>query len=126
MWLWRRSGCQETIHGSGPFSFIEFIYRPSPQRKGWDIVVWAMVLPNGLLSYNFKSPTYIDLICDTIVHICKLSYGYNFWFQQDNSRIHTTKIVKDWMTDSHFPVVEWSARYEKPSYLWTQINEEIL
>ena len=41
---------------------------------------------------------------------CKLNYGQSFWFQQDNSRIHTATIVKEWMTDAHFPVLPWPAR----------------
>ena len=78
-------------------------------------MVWAMILPNGLISYkilcrDFKSPTYIDLLCDTIVPICKLNYENNFWLQQNNSRIHTARIVKDWMPDAHFPLIEWSAQ----------------
>jgi len=44
------------------------------------------------------------------VPICKLNYGNDFWFQQDNSRIHTCKIVKEWMAKSNFPVIEWPAR----------------
>jgi len=93
----------------------EFIYRPRHQKKGGGIMVWAMVLPSGLLSYkilcrDFRSPTYVDLLCNTIVPICKLNYGNNFWFQQDNSRIHTARIVKDWMVAAHFPVIEWPAR----------------
>ena len=78
-------------------------------------MVWAMVLTNGLLSFkvlqrDFKSPKYIDLLSKTVVPICKLNYGSTYWFQQDNSRIHTAKIVKEWMTNAHFPIIEWPAR----------------
>ena len=88
----------------------KFIYRSRHQIKGGDIMVWAMVLPKGLLFYkllcrDFKCPTHINLLCDTIASIGKLNYGNNFWFQQDNSRIHTARIVKDWMADAHFPVI---------------------
>jgi len=74
-----------------------------------------MILRNGLLSYkilckDFRSHTYMDLLYDTIVPICKLNYGNNFWLQQDNSRIHTARIVKDWMADAHFSQLEWPAR----------------
>ena len=101
---WPRSGCQEAIHGNPLFfwrkvilldgpdnwrSYIqksEFIYHPRHQKNDGGNMVWSMVLPNGLLFYkilcrDFKSPTYIDLLCDTIVPICKLNYGNNFWFQ---------------------------------------------
>ncbi|MGL4390516.1 MAG: transposase, partial [Carnobacterium maltaromaticum] len=90
-------------------------YRPRHQKKGGGIMVWAMVLPNGLLSYkilnrDFKSPAYLDLLCRTVVPIGKLNYGNYFWFQQDNSRIHTARIVKEWMAAAHFPVLSWPAR----------------
>jgi len=93
----------------------ETIYRPKHQKKGGGIMVWAMALPNGLLSFrildrDFKSQKYIDLLSETIVPICKLNYGDTFWFQQDNSRIHTARIVKNWMASANFPVIEWPAR----------------
>jgi len=91
------------------------VYRPRHQKKGGGIMVWAMVLPNGLLTFrllqrDFKSKQYIDLLSETIVPICKLNYGNMYWFQQDNSRIHTAKIVKKWMDDACFPVIDWPAR----------------
>jgi len=78
-------------------------------------MVWAMVLPNGLLSFKildrqFNSPKYICLLSETIVPMCKLNYGNNFWFQQNNSPIHTAKIIKEWMANECFPVIEWPAR----------------
>ena len=42
--------------------------------------------------------------------MCKLNYGNIFWFQQNNSPIHTAKIVKELMTNECFPVIEWPAR----------------
>ena len=73
-------------------------------------MVCAMILPNGLLTFkilnrDFKSSAYIDLLCETIVHMGKLNYSHSFWFQQDNSRIYVARIVKEWMTDIHFRVL---------------------
>jgi len=73
-------------------------------------MVWVMVLPNGLLlfrilNWDFRSHSYIDLFCQCIISICKLNYEQSFWFQLDNSRIHTAMIAKEWMTD--FPVLPW-------------------
>ena len=93
----------------------ELVYRPRHQKKGGGIMVWAMVLPNGLTSFRIlqreiKTPAYIDLLSKSIVPICKLNYDNNYWFQQDNSRIHTAKVVKEWMINAHFPVMQWPAR----------------
>ena len=92
---------------SGIISFAKC----STTQKVWEPLVWAMVLPNGLTSFrilqrNFKSPAYIDLLSKSVVPIYKLNYGNNYWFQQDNSRIHTAKVVKEWMTKAHFQVME--------------------
>ena len=78
-------------------------------------MVWDMILSNGLLfikilNRNFKSQNYMDLLMQTVVSICKLNYGNNFFYQQDNSRIHTAKVVKEWMTKAQFPVIDWPAR----------------
>ena len=89
----------------------ELVHRPRHQKKGGGI----MVLPNGLTSFRilqrqFKSPAYIDLLSESVVPICKLNYGNNYCFQQDNSRIHTAMVVKEWMINAHFPVMHWPSR----------------
>ena len=82
----------------------EVIYGPRHQQKGGGIMVWVMIFPNGLLSFkilnrDFKSLTYIDLLCQTIVPIYKLNYEHIFRFHQDKSKNHTVIIVKEWKTD---------------------------
>ena len=127
-WLAKNHPWERTIFSDekwfsldGPDDWQTFVYQnekifhPRHQKKGGGVMVWAMVLPNGLLSYrildrDFKSGKYIELLCQTVVPICKLNYGNTFWFQQDNSRIHTARVVKDWMADAKFPVIEWPAR----------------
>jgi len=86
----------------------------APENR-WRYHGLDMVLPNGMLSFkildrHFNSPKYICLLSETIVLICKLNYGNNFWFQQDNSPILTAKIVKEWMANKCFPVIECPAR----------------
>ena len=73
-------------------------------------MVWAMIMPNGLLSYNllnrdFKSHAYIQLLGQTIVPIYKLNYGNNLWYLQDNSKFHTAKIVQKWMGEAKLQVL---------------------
>ena len=73
-------------------------------------MIWIMILPNDLLSFqilnrDFKSLTYIDLLSQTIVIIIKFNYRQSFWFEQDNSRIYTARIVKEFMTDIHFSML---------------------
>ena len=62
-------------------------------EKDGGIIVWTTILPDCFLSFkilnrNFKSPTHIDLLCQTSVVIYKLNSGHSSWFYQDNSRIY--------------------------------------
>ena len=59
-------------------------------------MVWAMILPNGLLSYEIltgkqKSSNYIDIIKNKALPIMKINMKDKFVFQQDNSSIHKSK-----------------------------------
>ena len=78
----------------------EILTRTRIQIKGGGIMVCPMVLLNDLVSFkildrDFKGRKYIDLPSATIVPICKLNHINIFLFQQDNSRIHTVRIIKD-------------------------------
>lgn len=93
----------------------EVCHRPKRQKNGGGLMIWAMIQPNGLICHkilerNFKSENYIQLLSGTAVPICKLNYGQTFWFQQDNSKIHTANIVKKWMKDRNINVLDWPAR----------------
>lgn len=127
-WLAKNHPWERTIFSDekwfsldGPDDWRTFVYPkqkvfiPRHQKRGGGVMVWAMVMPNGLLSFkildrDFKSGQYIQLLSQTVVPICKLNYGNTFCFQQDNSRIHTSRVVKDWMTVAQFPVMEWPVR----------------
>lgn len=105
----------------GPDGWSSYVYesdvciRPKRQKNGGGVMIWAMMLPNGLIAYRllnrtFKSQNYIALLAETVVPICRLNYGKNYWFQQDNARIHTAKIVQEWMKTNDLHVLEWPAR----------------
>lgn len=105
----------------GPDGWSSFMYpneehhRPRRQKGGGGVMVWAMVLPSGLISYKFldrkfKSPDYIDILQNIVVPISKMNFRGRFWFQQDNSRIHTSKLVKQWMESASLSVINWPVR----------------
>jgi len=71
---------------------------------------WFYQMVSKILTRDFKSQNYLGLLMQTVVSICKLNYGNNFFYQQDNSRIHNTKVVKEWMTKAQFPVIDCPAR----------------
>ena len=65
------------------------------------LMVWAMIIPNGLLSYEImkdhqKSEDYTRLLETKALPIVKLNYGEYFFFQQDNCPIHVAKKCKQY------------------------------
>lgn len=53
----------------------------------------------------------------------------NWWFQQDNARAHTSKIVKSWLRNQDdFNVMEWPAKSPDLSWietLWGYVSKEL-
>ena len=96
-------------------------------------MVWMMVLPNGLLSFKiiegkFNSIKYIALLCNSIVPIMKLNCGNDIWFQEDNSPVHKSKMVKDFILKSQINVLEWPARSPDlniTEYLLKRISDDL-
>lgn len=93
----------------------ETFVRQKRQCGGSGIMVWLMAMPNGILSYRviegkFGSNDYIRLLQDTIVPIIKLNFGFDFYYQEDNSPVHKAKNVKEFMKASNINVLEWPAK----------------
>ena len=73
-----------------------------------------MVMSNGLMTHKFivcmfRSSDYIRLLQETVVPICKLNYGNDFHFQEDNCFVHKLKIVRDFMENSKINILQWPA-----------------
>ena len=76
---------------------------------------WLMCMPNGLLAFRiitdkFKSNNYIRLLSEMVVPIMKLNQGNNYYYQEDNCRVHKSKKVQQFMVDSGINVIKWSSR----------------
>ena len=75
--------------------------KQSPQRlnqivRSPGIMVWAMIMPNGLLSCEIKigkqkSSNYIAIIRNKALPITRLNVKDDFVFQQGNSPIHVSR-----------------------------------
>jgi len=105
----------------GPDDWRSYVHRSWPnyrirrQCKGGSVMVWMMTMPNGLLSFkvvkgNMNSDGYIRLLSESAVPMIKLNYGENWCFQEDNSSVHKSKKVKEFMRNSSISVLEWPAR----------------
>ena len=74
-----------------------------------------MMLPNGLLSFRliekiFNAKQYLCILKETAVPIIKLNMIGISYFQQDNSAIHTAKIIKSFFEESKIQTIQWPAR----------------
>ena len=75
-------------------------------------MVWAMVLPNGILAYEVmegkqNSDTYIKILKEKAFKIIKLNFKEKMIFQQDNCPIHTSRKTKQFIQDSGYDILEW-------------------
>lgn len=83
--------------------------------EGGGVLVWLMVLPNGLVSHKiirgkFKAVNYIDLLKQQAIPIMKLNFHDEFVFQEDNSMVHKAHIVKKFFERSGIEVLNWPAK----------------
>lgn len=81
--------------------------------KSPGIMVWAMLLPNGLLSYRImngkqNSESYIQIIRESALPILKLNYSHKMTFQQDNAPIHSSKTSKKFFNDLGIELLPWA------------------
>ena len=96
-------------------------------------MVWLMVMPNGLISHktirgSFKSLNYLDLLRDLAIPILKLNFRDDFIFQQDNSSVHTAKIIKKIFEKSRIKLLKWPAKSPDINIaedLWRMISEDV-
>lgn len=99
---------------------------------GGKIMVWLMALPNGLLSYRifrgtFNSDKYLDLLKDKMISVIKLNMC-DFILQQDNSRIHTAKIVQQYLRESAIKTLIWppySCDLNIVEDIWSKISYDV-
>ena len=93
----------------------ENLVREERQCSGGGLMVWLMVMPNGLISHkiiygSFKAADYITLLKTLAISISKLNYGDDFFFQEDNAPVHKAGIVKTFYKLSGIKVLEWPAK----------------
>ena len=145
-WITSSHNWHETIFSDekrfsldGPDNWMSYIAkneensREKRQCKGGGVMVWLMVMPNGLLSHKiiegkFGSKDYLSLLKTSIVPILKLNYGANFFFQEDNCSVHKAKVVQHFMSESKIKVLEWPAKSPDLNIvedIWEQLSNDI-
>lgn len=89
----------------------------SPRRiskvlKSPSLMVWGMVLPNGLFSYRImrgkqNSEKFITMFHDYALPIIKLNLKDHFILQQDNCPIHVSKQSRNYFEKSKIELLPW-------------------
>jgi len=91
------------------------LIRGRRHASGGGIMVWTLVMPNGLLCYrflakSFKAHDYVNLLRICAVPIAALNLGVSFSYQQDNAPIHQAKITKNFFKMASITTLNWPPR----------------
>ena len=112
--------------GDKPLKFNR-LYRSS------GVMVWAMLMPNGLLSYRIlegkqNSSKYINVLTMSAIPIMKLNYCSIPTFQHDNAPIHASKQTQKALKNCDLRVLDWPAYSPDLNIIenvWAMLGREI-
>lgn len=90
--------------------------RRTPQAGGGKMMVWDCITYQRQgdlrrIEERLNSELYVDILNDYV--LASFDFGgmdpANSIFQQDNSRVHTAKLVQRWFDEQEFTVLKWPA-----------------
>ena len=89
--------------------------RVKRQCGGGSIMVWGMVLPNGIIHLEMveermNSEAYINILQDRAIPIIEEYFdGQQYYFQQDNAACHVSKMAMQFFNGHKINLIEWPA-----------------
>lgn len=97
------------------------------------LMLWAIILPNGLLSYRImqgkqNSSKYIKIIRESAIPIINLNYESGLTFQHDNAPIHVSRETKKFLTEAKLNVLSWppySPDLNIIENIWSMLSDSI-
>lgn len=101
--------------------------------KSPGIMIWAMLLPNGLISFRRlrgkqNSECYVKILREIVIPIAKMNLEPGFIYQHDNCPIHVSRVTKKYCNDSGLNVMDWPAHSPDINIienLWWVISEGV-
>ena len=93
----------------------EFSYecsRPTSQGFSGGLMIWGCMSVNGpgpcyIFDNNMNSKLYLEVLKECLIRTGRSLCGNNFVFMQDNARIHTAKLVKEWFAENGIEALQW-------------------
>lgn len=116
-------------------SFRPHHIKKTMQGGGGKLVVWGCMTYYGVgdaswIHGTLDSDTYVNILQD-YVFASRDHYGMNkkkFQFQQDNSRVHTSKMTMRYIKNSKIPLMKWPVNSPDLSpieSIWSYIKREL-
>ena len=95
-------------------------------------MIWCSLAYNGVGSLQFidgsmKSKDYLKILKRHLIQNGKRLIRENFFFQQDNSRVHKAEIIGEWLSQKGVNIIDHTpqeSRYESNRKLFYHHGEE--
>ena len=95
---------------------LEDCVTPTVKHGGGHVMVWGCMCSQGVgilrrIDGNLRKEGYTDLLSTAMLpSAVALFPDGDFVFQQDNARVHTAHVVRDWFEDNDVAVMDWPAQ----------------
>lgn len=117
------------------FSYVPknvHINRQRRHSQGGGLMVWGMVMPNGLITVKevqnkFNAGKYLELLTYFTVPIINLNYK-NYHFVQDNCSVHTAGIISSFMMTKNIKTIDWPSKSPDLNIMeniWKILSDEV-
>lgn len=88
-------------------------FKKSGFLKSPGLMIWGALFPNGLLTYRIidgkiDSKKYIEVLNGSLIPMINLNISGQYYFQQDNARVHTSIESQEFFKNRNINVLKWA------------------